>query len=270
MHIWNVHSKLFIAALLTILFLIGGTADFASAQTSDAPAAEEQFDDDADFEDFEDFDDEYSDEPLVADPLYAFNYAMFQFNDFLYYGVAKPVATAYDWAVPTVPRRMISNFFTNLLYPVRFVNNLLQGKWDAAYMETSKFIMNTTWGVLGLMDVTSTMKRRWEPERPTAEGFGQSMGKAGIGHGFYIVWPVVGPSSLRESIGWYADAQLDPLSYGKFTLIEFAAIRSFKNLNTLSLELVGNEYEAMTTGAIDPYAAVKNAYIRFRAKKVEE
>jgi len=254
------------------LFLMGTTATPLLAQ--EAPPAQANQADDSDelegFEDFEDFGEEYSNEPLVADPLYPFNYAMFHFNDFLFHHVADPLATAWNWATPRPPRQWISNFFTNLAFPIRFVNNLLQGKWDAAYMETSKFIVNTSWGFLGLFDVASTMKRRWVPERPTADGFGQTLGKMGIGHGLYIVWPVVGPSSIRESVGWYADAKLDPLSYTGLSLIEFGAIRSFRNLNTLSLELVGNEYETMTSGAIDPYAAVRDAYIRFRAKKVKE
>jgi phospholipid-binding lipoprotein MlaA len=150
------------------------------------------------------------------------------------------------------------------------VNNILTGKFDAAYMETSKFIANTAFGVLGLGDVTAGRKLNWEPKRPTADGFGQTLGKAGLGHGFYLVWPFIGPSSVRESVGWVGDAYLDPLSYGDFSFIEFATIRVYKNVNTLSLQLRGNEYEAITDGAIDKYAAVRNAYIRFRAKKVEE
>lgn len=271
MHLKNSFT-LSLAAFLAALFLTAAIPGYAVAQSDEVPPIE-QFEDDSEFDEFEDFDElenEYSTEPLVADPLQGFNNAMFQFNDVMYHYVAKPMAKGYDWLVPVGPRQMVRNFFTNMLYPVRLVNNLLQGKFDAAYMETSMFIMNTTWGVLGFFDVTSTMKRNWEPEKPTADGFGQSLGKAGMGHGIYIVWPVVGPSSLRESVGWLVDAQLDPLTYGNLSFLEFGLVRSFKNLNNLSLELVGNEYEVMTEGAIDPYAAVRNAYIRFRAKKVEE
>lgn len=263
-----------LSALLLAVFL-GAMAAPVTAQAQEPTENQQRIDDAQAFEDLEDadaFDDfeDYSSEPLVADPLYPVNYTLFYFNDFMFHNVVKPVATAYDWLVPRPPRQWVSNFFTNLLFPVRFVNNILQGKFDAAYMEMDNFIANTTWGFLGLFDVASTMKKRWEPERPTADGFGQTLGKAGIGHGIYIVWPVIGPSSIRESVGWFADAQLDPLTYGRFTLLEFAAIRSFKNVNTLSLQLTGNEYEALTEGAIDPYAAVRDAYIRYRAKKVEE
>jgi len=221
-------------------------------------------------DDFDDLDDEYAQEKVVSDPLYYWNVMWFNVNDFLYFNAFKPIAQGYAWLVPARPRTWVDNFFTNLLFPVRFLNNILTGKFDAAYMETSKFIANTSFGVLGFGDVTGGMPRNWEPERPTAEGFGQTLGKAGIGHGFYLVWPIIGPSSVRESVGWVADMYTDPLTYGRFTFLEFMAIRGFKNVNTLSLQLQANEYETLTDGAVDKYAAVRDAYIRFRAKKVAE
>ncbi|BCS88702.1 ABC transporter [Pseudodesulfovibrio sediminis] len=254
-----------------LVFLLGMTgASFAAdtapkqillAQTVDTGEGGDEFDD---------FDSDYSDEELVADPLYYWNLTWFNINDFLYFNAFKPVAEGYAWLIPVRPRRWVDNFFTNLLFPVRFVNNILTGKFDAAYMETSKFIANTSFGVLGFGDVTGGMPRNWEPERPTADGLGQTLGKAGIGHGVYLYWPLIGPSSIRESVGWVGDAYMDPLTYGRFTFLEFVAIRAYSNLNTLSLQLQGNEYEALTEGAVDKYAAVRDAYIRYRAKKVEE
>jgi phospholipid-binding lipoprotein MlaA len=267
--------------LLAALLLLGaGSALAASSDAADESNQVAQLSDmrgagaavdAANADDFDDFDDEYSDTGnLVADPLKGWNTVWFYFNDAMYHGVFKPVAKGYAWAIPAKPRQWVRNFFTNMLFPVRFVNDILQGKFDAAYMETSKFIANTSWGLLGFVDVTADMKRNWEPERPTADGFGQTLGKAGIGHGIYLVWPFLGPSSIRESVGWVADAYLDPLTYGDLSFIEFLAIRAYKNVNQLSLELKGNEYETLTEGAIDKYAAVRNAYIRFRAKKVKE
>jgi len=266
--------------LATLLLLGAGSALAASSDGSDESNQVAQLSDmrgagaavdAANTDDFDDFDDEYSDTAnLVADPLKGWNTVWFYFNDAMYHGVFKPAAKGYAWAIPAKPRQWVRNFFTNMLYPVRFVNDILQGKFDAAYMETSKFIANTSWGLLGFVDVTADMKRNWEPERPTADGFGQTLGKAGIGHGIYLVWPFLGPSSIRESVGWVADAYLDPLTYGDLSFIEFLAIRAYKNVNQLSLELKGNEYETLTEGAIDKYAAVRNAYIRFRAKKVKE
>ncbi|MGL1863286.1 MAG: VacJ family lipoprotein [Pseudodesulfovibrio sp.] len=277
--------RFFLSVTLAALLLMWGGASFASdagtpldgakqvAQFSDMKGAGAAADAQGDASDYDDFDDmdEYADtETLIADPLSGVNLVMFHFNDAMYHAIFKPVATGYAWAVPPAPRQWVRNFFTNMLYPVRFVNNIFQGKFDAAYMETSKFIANTSWGLLGFADVTSTMKRNWEPERPTADGLGQTLGKAGVGHGIYIVWPFIGPSSIRETVGWLGDSYLDPLSYGDLSFVEFMAIRAYKNVNTLSLQLRANEYEALTEGAIDKYAAVRDAYIRFRAKKVQE
>lgn len=216
-------------------------------------------------------DEEYADpQELIADPFYYWNKVWFDVNDGLYNGIFKPLATGYAWVVPKQPRQWVRNFFNNMLFPVRFINNILTGKFDAAFMETSKFIANTSFGFLGLGDVTANQPRAWEPKRPTADGFGQTLGKAGMGQGFYLVWPFIGPSTLRESVGWVADAYCDPLTYGDFSFIEFMAIRAYKNVNQLSLQLSGNEYDILTEGAVDKYAAVRDAYIRYRAKKVEE
>lgn len=221
-------------------------------------------------DDFDDFDAEYADQPLVSDPLSGWNRVWFDINDALYRGVFRPMARGYAWAIPPRPRTWVSNFFTNMLFPVRFLNDLMTGKWDAAYMEMSKFVANTSFGVLGLGDVTGDMPKNWEPERPTADGFDQTLGKAGFGPGIYLVWPFIGPSSIRGTVGWVADAYCDPLTYGRFTFVEFMAIRAYKNLNDLSLQLEGNEYETLTEGAVDKYAAVRDAYIRYRAKRVAD
>nr|WP_321513497.1 VacJ family lipoprotein [uncultured Pseudodesulfovibrio sp.] len=265
----------YLLTFMVVTALFFGVAGAAFASDTAMPEDQVQLaqfsaGDISDEEEFDDFNSEYAEHKLVADPLYYWNRVWFEINDALYHGLFRPTAEGYAWLVPAKPRTWVSNFFTNLLFPVRFINNILTGKFDAAYMETSKFIANTSFGVLGLGDVTGGMPRNWEPERPTADGFGQTLGKAGVGHGVYLVWPFIGPSSIRESVGWLADAYCDPLTYGRFTFIEFAAIRVYNNLNSLSLQLKGNEYEALTEGAVDKYAAVRDAYIRFRAKKVAE
>jgi phospholipid-binding lipoprotein MlaA len=269
-----------IGALLAAFLLLGAGSVFASddipsddatqvAQITNMKGAGASSDS-SDYADFDDFDEYDTSKPLVYDPLKGWNMIWFHFNDAMFRALFKPVAEGYAWAVPAKPRQWVRNFFTNMLFPVRFVNNILQGKFDAAYMEFSKFLANTSWGLLGFADIAGDMKRNWEPERPTADGLGQTLGKMKIGHGIYLVWPFLGPSSIRESVGWVGDAFLDPLTYGDLTFLEFVAIRAFKNVNELSLELNTNEYEAITDGAIDKYVAIRDAYIRFRAKKVQE
>lgn len=260
-------------ALAVTVFLLAGTSVSVFAADTDSDTIEV-----AQFstgqmggeDDFDSFDDDYESFETVPDPLYYWNKTWFDVNDGLYHGVVKPLASGYAWLVPEQPRTWVNNFFTNLLFPVRFINNVLTGKFDAAYMEVSKFIANTAFGFGGLGDVTADRPRNWEPERPTADGFGQTLGKAGFGHGVYLVWPLLGPSSVRETVGLVGDYFCDPLSYADLNLLEMIAVKSYKNVNALSLELEGNEYETLTEGAVDKYAAVRDAYIRYRAKKVAE
>lgn len=260
------------AVAVTVFLLLGLAGSCFAANTQAEPVQVAQF---ASGQiggeaDFDNFDDEYGEIETIADPLYYWNKTWFYFNDGLYHGLFKPLASGYAWIIPEQPRTWVNNFFTNLLFPVRFINNVLTGKFDAAYMEVSKFIANTAFGLGGLGDVTSGMPHNWEPERPTADGFGQTLGKAGFGHGVYLVWPLLGPSSIRETVGFVGDYFCDPLTYADLTLLEMIAVKSYKNVNALSLELDGNKYEAMTEGAVDKYAAVRDAYIRYRAKKVAE
>ena len=221
--------------------------------------------------DFDNFDDEYAEMAPVADPLYYWNKTWFVFNDGLYHGLFKPLATGYAWVIPAKPRTWVNNFFVNMLFPVRFINNVLTGKFDAAYMEVSKFIANTAFGFGGFrrrhlrhapqLGARASHRRRLRPD---------------VGQGWlwvtalYLVWPLLGPSSIRESVGLVGDYFCDPLTYADLNLLEMIAIKSYKNVNALSLELEGNEYETLTEGAVDKYAAVRDAYIRYRAKKVAE
>ncbi|MBG0790669.1 MAG: VacJ family lipoprotein [Desulfovibrionaceae bacterium] len=257
---------------MTAFLLLGTAASALAAGELSDPIEVAQFSSGqiGEESDFDSFDDEYDEYQTVADPLYYWNKTWFVFNDGLYHALFKPLATGYAWLIPERPRTWVSNFFINMLFPVRFINNVLTGKFDAAYMEVSKFIANTAFGLGGLGDVTADRPHNWEPERPTADGFGQTLGKAGFGHGVYLVWPFLGPSSIRESVGFVGDYFCDPLTYADLTFLEMVAVRAYKNVNALSLELEDNNYETLTEGAVDKYAAVRDAYIRYRAKKVAE
>ncbi|RMG67106.1 MAG: VacJ family lipoprotein, partial [Nitrospirae bacterium] len=140
---------------------------------------------------------EEAQELTIADPLEPWNRLMFRFNDRLYFWVLKPVAQGYSYILPQDVRVAIGNFFRNLLMPVRVVNCLLQGKLKGAGNELLRFAVNTTLGVYGFDDVA---KREFNLN-PYEEDLGQSLGHYGIGNGFYIVWPVLGPSTLRDTVG---------------------------------------------------------------------
>lgn len=202
----------------------------------------------------------------VGDPLEGWNRFWYRFNDGFYYYVLKPVAQGYAYVIPEKPRQWVDNFFENLLFPVRFVNCLLQGKLDSAGLEASKFIANTAFGLGGFGDVTSGLKNRYDiPEGD--EDFGQTLGAWGMGNGFYLVWPFLGPSSARDTVGLVGDYFLTPATYINPWYLSLA-VKAYEKLNFVSLRI--GEYETLVEGAVDPYVAMKSAYLRYRAKRVSQ
>ena len=150
---------------------------------SDANKSHED-DEDEDFEDDEEFDDEVVD---INDPLYPINYAFFNLNDILYVVIMKPAAQTYNFFIPVEFRTVISNFFYNLRFPIRFVNSLLQFKGIKATKELGGFLLNSTVGLAGLGEVAS----HWDL-KPSPEDLGQTLGYWGAGNGFYIMYPILG------------------------------------------------------------------------------
>jgi phospholipid-binding lipoprotein MlaA len=201
--------------------------------------------------------------PTIADPIEPFNRALFVFNDKAYFWVIKPVAQGYRAVVPELMRISVRNFFSNLAMPIRFVNNLLQGKIRNSGVELLRFAINTTAGIGGLFDPA---KNDFHIS-PRDEDLGQTFGKYGLGHGLYIVLPLLGPSSLRDAIGLAGDAFLDPVYYVGDTEIMVGA-KVLKTENAVSLRI--GEYEDLIKSAIDPYVAVRDAYTQYRAEKVKE
>ena len=203
-------------------------------------------------------------ETEIADPLYYWNIAAYHFNDKFYFWLLKPVAQGYKFVIPEVARTSIDNFFTNLVFPIRFVNNLLQGKGYGAEREITRFAINTMFGLGGLFDVA----KKYNGIEPSKEDFGQTLGKWGVGNGFYLVLPLIGPSTLRDGIGLAGDYFLDPTSYVTPLFPDSLGIRAFDTVNGASLTL--GDYEALKKGALDPYIALRNAYVDSRKKQVQE
>jgi phospholipid-binding lipoprotein MlaA len=201
--------------------------------------------------------------PSIADPIEPLNRALFVFNDKAYFWVMKPVAQGYRAVVPEVMRISVRNFYSNLAMPIRFVNNLLQGKIRNSGVELLRFALNTTAGIGGLFDPAKDDFRLVARD----EDLGQTFGKYGLGHGLYIVLPLLGPSSLRDAIGLAGDAFLDPFNYVEDTEVLVGA-KVLKTENEVSLRI--GEYEDLTKSAIDPYVAVRDAYSQYRAKRVKE
>lgn len=200
---------------------------------------------------------------FIRDPFEPINRVFFHFNDKLYFWVLKPVATGYKKVTPDQFRICVRNFFSNLLMPIRAVNCLLQGKFIGFGSELLRFLVNSTVGMLGLMDPAQTALKLEKQD----EDFGQTLGLYGLGPGFFINWPVLGPSSVRGTVGFVGDMYLDPAAWVSIDLGEWFVIRGYELVNTTSLSL--GEYEALKKAALDPYVALRDAYYQYRQNKIK-
>jgi phospholipid-binding lipoprotein MlaA len=217
------------------------------------PQGPERAADDAEFE---------ASEVGIPDPFEPLNRISFQFNDKLYFWLLKPVAVGYKAVVSQEYRVCFRNFFQNLIAPVRVVNCALQGKFKGAGNETARFFINTTLGFLGLFDQG---KDKFNIDK-CDEDFGQTLGFWGMKPVFYLEWPVLGSSSLRDTIGFVGDMALDFRTY--LTRPIFAIVRPFELENEVSL-MIG-QYEDLKEAAIDPYVAKRDAYHQYRNNKIME
>lgn len=205
------------------------------------------------------------------DPLMGYNRAMTDVNDFLYTRLLFPIARGYGYVVPEPGRKAVSNFFNNLKFPIRFVNNLLQFKFNNAAEETGRFLLNSTLGIAGLMDPAS---EHFNMEQHS-EDFGQTLGFYGIGGGFHIVLPIYGPSNLRDTIAIFPDSYIDPVNYWEnrgYNLLanstESFAAKTFNLVNDRSIDYV--RYEAIKKDAVDMYLLFREAYEINRDKNIKE
>ncbi|MGE4263066.1 MAG: VacJ family lipoprotein [Desulfovibrio sp.] len=203
---------------------------------------------------------------LTPDPLEGWNRMWFGFNDKLYFWALKPVAQGYSYAIPERPRLWVHNFFNNLMFPVRFTSLMLQAKFDAAAVETSRFIGNTAFGLGGLADVTSDNKP-YKPIPSTDQDLGLTFGYWGMDNGFYLVWPFLGPSTGRDTIGYVGDYFLTPATY-LHPWYWSMGTKGYDKVNEVSLRI--GDYEALKDASVDPYVAVRDAYLRLRFKKMND
>lgn len=198
----------------------------------------------------------------IPDPLEPLNRVFFDFNDAFYFAVLKPAATGYKTVVPEEARICIRNFFNNLSFPVRVVNNLLQGRFFGAFEETCGFLVNSTVGLGGLADIAGAVGLGKHDE-----DFGQTLAVNGAGPGFYIHWPFLGPSSLRDTIGLVGDLFVDPLTYlGDYW--SAPRTRALTVVNETSFRI--GDYESLKRAALDPYVALRDAYYQNRLSKIKE
>jgi phospholipid-binding lipoprotein MlaA len=199
----------------------------------------------------------------IADPLERVNRAFFRFNDRLYFWVLKPVAKVYGKVAPEPFRQSVKRAFINARYPVRVVNNLFQGKFRGAGVETVRFLVNSTVGIGGLFDPAED---EWRLQ-PYPEDLDQTFGFYRIPTGIYLNWPVFGPSSVRGTVGTIGDSFLSPWNYIDGLALTYGT-RAGDTVNGASLRL--GEYESFIKSSFDPYLALRNAYVENRRSLVNQ
>ena len=218
------------------------------------------------------FDSEYTQQVKQDfDPLSGYNKIMTNINDKFYTHILFPVAKGYKKIIPKPARKSVSNFFHNLFFPVRFVNNLLQFKFKNSFEELERFVINSTIGIAGLFDVAGDKMKIY----PHNEDLGQTLGYYGIGGGFYIVLPILGPSNLRDTVGLIGDMFIDPKIYVDdrgYNLVDDDAqsfgVSSFNVINRASFDY--KKYEAIKKGNVVLYPVLKDLYEKHRNKMIKE
>ena len=224
--------------------------------------------------DFNAFEKEFGDVTLdtqekgVSDPLGGYNRAMFTVNDKLYFWILKPVAQGYGAVIPEGGRVAINRFFKNLSFPIRFVNNALQGKLKRVGIETARFVLNTTVGIAGLFDPAD----EWWDLKPYEEDFGQTLGHYGAGDGAPLMLPLLGPSNLRDTAGIVPDLYLYPIDWfsqgSNFFNPIFLGAFILDTINKTSLRI--GVYENLKKEALDPYTLMRDAYKQNRDARIKE
>jgi phospholipid-binding lipoprotein MlaA len=197
-----------------------------------------------------------------GDPLAPFNEKMFWFNLKLDHYVLHPVAEGYAVVAPTPVRESVGHFFDNVNFIPRFANNLFQLRFVQAASEVGRFGVNTTLGVGGLFDVAD----HWFGMKQNNDDFGLTLGHYGVPQGAYIVWPFLGPSTVRDTVGLAADSAMWPLPYfvpWYVSLPTSSGKAVVEAVNYRSLHL--NLFEDVDRYAIDLYGAVQDGYMQRRA-----
>ena len=198
----------------------------------------------------------------VSDPLEPVNRVVDTVNDKLDRAVIKPTAQVYQKVVPDQGRQSVTNFFNNLLEVNTIANDLLQGKGHRGLTATGRFVVNSTLGLGGLFDPATQMGlTRHE------EDFGQTLGYWGVGEGWYVVLPLMGPSTVRDTGGLVVDYQI-----GRIAQFDDVSVRN----SLWGLRLVNTRANLLSatkvrdTAALDRYLFTREAYRQHRWDRIHD
>ena len=198
-------------------------------------------------------------EDEIYDPIEPFNRAIFSFNNAADKIILEPVSKGYK-KLPSPMQSGISNFLSNLRMPLVVVNQLLQGQGKNASESAGRFLVNSTIGVFGLVDVADKMGLE-EKE----EDFGQTLATWGVGDGFYIVLPLFGPSNVRDSVGMVLTATTDPINAYAINEGEGWIVPVRRAVSAVDQRSkIIDEVNSLRDNSIDYYAAVRSSYYQNR------
>ena len=196
--------------------------------------------------------------PDQNDPFAGWNRGTQTFNDNLDKAILKPMAKGYQWITPEFVSEGVTNFFSNINDVGVFINDLLQFKLTQGGMDGSRFLINSTAGVAGFFDVAKMIDL---PKHK--EDFGQTLGYWGVPSGSYLVLPLFGPSSPRDTVGLVGDAIFNPLTY---VSIFGGWAATAATAGSRALDVTDKRAHLMTTekiideGSVDRYDFIKNSY----------
>lgn len=194
------------------------------------------------------------------DPFEPTNRAIFEFNRQLDRFAIRPAAEAYREVVPEPGRRALRNFLDNLKQPIVFANNVAQADFERAFVTLARFLMNSTVGALGLIDVATDQGY----PRQTGD-FGQTLFTWGVPDGPYLVLPLLGPSNPRDAVGYGVDAFADPFSiWADSTYFD---VSRFGARGIDQREQVLDELDSIERTSLDFYATIRSLW---RQKRLEE
>ena len=199
----------------------------------------------------------YEDE--VYDPFEPVNRAIFSFNNAADKIILEPVAKGYK-KLPSPIQSSIGNFLNNLKMPLVIVNQLLQGQGKNAVESSGRFVLNSTAGLFGIIDVADKVGLEQKQE-----DFGQTLASWGVGDGFYIVLPIFGPSNLRDTAGMILTYTTDPLNAYAVSEGEewILPVRTATNAIDQRSKII-DEVNALRNNTLDFYAAVRSSYYQNR------
>jgi phospholipid-binding lipoprotein MlaA len=196
------------------------------------------------------------------DPLEGFNRAMFSFNDAIDQAALKPAATAYQNVVPLVVQIGVGNFFGNIGDVWTSVNNLLQGKMADGFTDMMRVIVNSTFGLGGLIDIGADAGMTKHKE-----DFGQTLGVWGVAAGPYVVLPFLGPTTLRDTLALPVDVYGDPWGYKEPVRVRIAgSVLRVVDQRSMVLDATNLIEDA----ALDRYEFIRDGFLQRRANNVND